>query len=122
MVSKIINMAEKLKDEADRKLEAMFRTEPVRDGGFSVQIVRKVRRQIWIRRLSLPIAITLGLLLAAKPLAQLIGIVPNLLAAVPMNVGGFDSETLANLPQLSTVITGLMLLGAVMMISRMLED
>ena len=56
MTSKIINMAEHIKDDADRMLESMFASDPVPDDGFSVRVVRKVRRRIWVRRLTLPIA------------------------------------------------------------------
>lgn len=115
-------MVEKLKDEADQKLESLFRSESVQDDGFSVSIVKRVRRQIWIRRLSLPVAIGLGALIAAKPLTQLIGAMPKLLAAVPLSIGSLESVSALSLPQASTIIPGLMLLAVVMMFSRMLED
>ena len=53
---KIINMAEKLKDELDLSLESLFGSEPIHDDGFSVRIVSRVRRQMLVRRLSMPIA------------------------------------------------------------------
>ena len=115
-------MAEKLKDEADRKLESLFRSDAVRDDGFSVEVVKRVRRQIWVRRLAMPIAILLGVLISAKPLAQLAGIVSGLVDAVPVDLGGLDSAALMNLPQLSTIFLGIMLLASIMMASRMLED
>lgn len=115
-------MVEKLKDEADRKLESMFRSDPVQDDGFSVNIVGRVRRQTWIRRLSLPVAVGLGVLIAAKPLSQLLVTMPKLLAAVPASVGVLDRVSAVNLPDAATIIPGLMLLAAVMMVSRMLED
>ena len=115
-------MAEKLKDEADRKLESLFKTEAVRDDGFSVQVINRVRRQIWVRRLAMPIAILLGVVIAAKPLMQLSRIVADLVAAVPLDIGGFDSAALIGMPQLSTIILGIMLLATVLMASRMLED
>jgi hypothetical protein len=66
--SKIINMADRLKDEADLKLEALFRTELVQDNGFSGRVVSRVRRQMWVERLSLPTAFVIGAMIAAKPL------------------------------------------------------
>ena len=45
-------MAERLKDDADLKLDALFRSEPVQDDGFSVRVVSRVRRRMWVQRLS----------------------------------------------------------------------
>ena len=55
MISKIINMADKIKDAEDRLLESMFESPPLADDGFSVEIVRKVNRKLWFRRLTLPV-------------------------------------------------------------------
>ena len=79
-------MAERLKDAADLKLESLFRSEPAEDDGFSINVMKRVRRQMWVRRLSLPVAIVLGVLIAAKPLAQLVSAISNLLTAVPTNI------------------------------------
>ncbi len=122
MQSKIIDMAERLKDEADRKLESLFGSEPVRDGGFSDQVLRRVRRQVWIRRLSMPVAVALGALIAAKPLVQLVAAIPKLLTAVPASLGKFEGMSSGSLPQASTIILGLMLLGAITMVSQILEE
>ena len=115
-------MAEKLKDEADRRLESLFGSEPVVDDGFSVTVMQRVRRQVWIRRFSLPIALVIGGMFAAKPLLQLISALPEILAVVPKGVAGIELLSAGNLPQMSTVIMGAMLLGAAMMIGQMLED
>ena len=115
-------MADRLKDAEDLKLESLFRSQPVQDDGFSVNVVSRVRRRIWVRRLALPIAITIGTLIAAKPLLQLAGAVPKLLMIVPDRLGSLNNFPLTSLPQNSTVIFGAMLLFAVMMIGKMLED
>ena len=60
MTSKIINMADKIKDADDRLLESMFAAEPIADAGFSVRIVKKIRRRLWVRRLALPLAAVIG--------------------------------------------------------------
>ena len=73
MTSKIINMAEHFRDDEDRMLETMFASDPIADDGFSVQVVKKVRRRIWVRRLTLPIATLVGSAIAFKPLAELAG-------------------------------------------------
>lgn len=125
MTSKIVNMAERLKDDADRKLEELFGSSDVSDDGFSQKIIARVRRQTWVRRMSMPIAIVLGGLIAAKPIMQLVSVVPNLLSLVPGSVVesmGLSSVSLNSLPPLSTVFMGAMLLIGVMMVSRMLED
>lgn len=118
----IINMADRLKDAEDLKLESLFRSQPVRDNGFSVNVVSRVRRRIWVRRLALPVAITIGTLIAAKPLLQLASAVPKLLMVVPDSMASVSNLQLSSLPQNSTVIFGAMLLFAVMMIGKMLED
>lgn len=118
-------MAERLKDDADRKLEELFGSGDVSDDGFSQKIIARVRRQTWVRRMSMPIAIVLGGLIAAKPIMQLVSVVPNLLSLVPGSVVesmGLSSVSLNSLPPLSTVFMGAMLLIGVMMVSRMLED
>ena len=69
MKSKIINMAEKIKDAEDRLLESLFESPPLADDGFSTGIVRKINRQMWFRRLTLPFAAVIGGVIAFKPLA-----------------------------------------------------
>jgi len=99
----IINMADRLKDDTDLKLESLFRSQ-------------------WVRRLALPVAITVGTLIAAKPLLQLASAIPKLLMIVPDSMSGLDNLPLSSLPQNTTVIFGAMLLFAVMMVGKMLED
>jgi len=116
-------MADRLKDEADTRLESLFRSEPVRDDGFSVRVVARVRRQMWVRRLSLPLAFVIGVALSAKPLLQLANALPKLLGSVPAAAGlSLDKLPINVLPQTSSIIMGVMLLAAVLMIGRMLED
>ena len=118
-------MAERLQDEADKMLESLFRSEPVRDDGFSVNVVKRVRRKMWIQRLSMPVAIAIGAAIAAKPLVQLATAIPNIVTSVPTSVGSvanIEGISLASLPQTSTIILGLVLLGAIMMVSQVLEE
>ena len=56
MTSKIINMADRMKDAEDRIFESLFAAEPIADEGFSDRIVKRIRRHIWIQRLTLPAA------------------------------------------------------------------
>ena len=122
MTSKIINMAERLKDSEDLKLEALFRSEPVLDEGFSARIVSRVQRKMWIRRMSLPIAFVAGAIIAAKPLTQLVGLVPKLVSIVPQSLTSVFDFHLGGMIQGQTVILGIMLLAATLMIGRMLEE
>jgi len=121
LTSKIINMAERLKDSEDLKLEALFRSEPVLDDGFSVRIVSRVRRRMWIRRLSLPTAIAIGAIIAAKPLMQLANLVPKLVSIIPQSLASVFDLQLGGMFQGTTITLGIMLLAAMLMIGRMLD-
>jgi len=118
----IINMADRLKDDADLKLESLFGSQPVLDDGFSVRVVARIRRRIWVRRLALPVAITIGTFIAAKPLLQLASAIPKLLLIMPDSAASLSSLPFSSLPQNSTIVLGAMLLFAVMMVGKMLED
>lgn len=112
-------MAERIKDEQDRMLESMFASEPVADNGFSVRVVKKVRRRIWLRRLTLPTATLVGALIAFKPLTQLVTVIAGLAQMIPQDV--VDTSALV-VPQLPMLVLGAMLLGAFMLGVRMLEE
>lgn len=122
MESKIIIMADRLKDEVDMRLESLFRSEPVRDDGFSARVVSRLRRQMWVRRLSLPFAFAIGAVISAKPVLQLANALPNLLGSVPGIALDLDKLPIGDMPQMSTMVMGVMLLAAVLMVSRMLEE
>ena len=119
MTSKIINMAERIKDEQDRMLESMFASEPIADDGFSARVVGKVRRRIWLRRLTLPVATLIGALVAFKPLTELVTLIAGLVQLIPQDVLGISA---AVIPQLPMLVLGAMLLAACMIGMRMLED
>jgi len=122
LTSKIINMAERLKDSEDLKLEALFGFEPVPDDGFSARLVSRVRRRMWVQRLSLPIAFVIGVIIAAKPLMQLAGLVPKVFGIVPQALGDIFDLQLEGMFQGTTIVWGIMLLAAILMVGRMLED
>ena len=115
-------MADRLKDSEDLKLEALFRSEPVLDDGFSAGVVSRVRRRMWVRRLSLPTAVVAGAIIAAKPLTQFAILVPKLVNIVPQDLTGVFDLQLGGMFQGTTVILGIMLLAAMLMIGRMLEE
>jgi hypothetical protein len=116
--SKIINMADRLKDNEDRKLEALLRSEPLPDGGFSARVMKGVNRRIWVRRLALPIAFVAGAAVAVKPLTQLVVAFSKFLTMIPVNVGGLSIESI---PQASTIILGGLLLVAIMVVPKILD-
>jgi len=115
-------MAERLKDEGDRKLEALFSLAPVRDDGFSVRVVSGIKRRLWVRRLSLPVAFVTGGALSIKPMLQLAGAMPGLLGSIPDGLLNLDKLPISSLPQMSTIMMGAALLVVVMMFGRMLEE
>ena len=122
MTSKIINMAERMKDKEDLQLEAMFRSDPLADDGFSAQVLKRVRRRIWVRRLSLPIAIAIGIAISAKPLLQITGVAAGLVESLLGLSLSLDQLPLGNLPQASTIMVGVTLVMAAMLGSRLLEE
>ena len=129
MTSKIINMAEKLKDSEDRYLESMFQAEPIADDGFSGQVVARIRRRLWLRRLALPAAMLLGGAIAIKPASQLLSAVSKLLTATPAEVLESSVDRLPQLQGVSIsgsvvqfVVFGALLLAAAVIGARMLPD
>ncbi len=112
-------MVDRLKDNEDKLLESLFRSDPVLDNGFSLKVVSEINRRIWIRRLTLPAAFVVGAAIAVKPLSQLAVTFSKLLTLIPTN---FDGLSLGNFPQISTVLLGGLLLAALMMVSKMLEE
>ena len=119
MTSKIINMAEKIKDAEDRLLESLFAADPIADDGFSDRIVTRIRRRLWIRRLALPVAVLIGGGIAAKPLAQLALAASKLLAVMPQDLLAVPTDWI---PQIQLFVVGALLLVAGSLGLRMLED
>jgi len=122
LTSKIINMAERLKDEADRQLEALFRSAPLPDDGFSSRIVARVRRRVWMRRLALPGGFAVGLLLGARPLAEAFEFLPALAGSLFGDLLEIQSVPGLNLPGSTTVMLGISLVIVAFMATRLLEE
>jgi len=112
-------MAERIKDAEDRLLESMFASSPVADDGFSARVVRNVRRQLWYRRLMLPMAAVIGGAIAFKPLTGLVAALANLSVLIPQDA--INAAT-SSIPQLQTVILGAILLGAGLLGARLLDQ
>lgn len=108
-----------MKDREDMKLEALFRSGTIRDDGFSERVVRRIRRRVWIRRWTLPIAMAIGGLIAAKPAMELMSLLPVVLDLVPEPIREMPAEWL---PQLPLVVSALAAGGAMIFFVRLLED
>ncbi len=119
MTSKIINMADRIKDAEDRLLESMFATGPVADDGFSDRIVRRIRRRVWLRRLAMPVAVLLGAAIAIEPVVSLFQTMSGLTALMPDTL--FDLPE-GWIPQLQTVVLAGMLVVTAIFGLRMIED
>lgn len=115
-------MADRLKDSEDLKLEALFRSEPVPDNGFSGRIVARIRRRMWLQRLTLPAAIGTGAMIALKPVAQLASVVPTVVAIVPQDIMGMVVLPVEGLIEGPTIVLGGILLAVMLMVGRMLEE
>jgi len=119
LISKIINMAEHNRDDQDRLLESMFASSPIADDGFSVRVVRRVRRRIWVRRMALPVATLIGAAISFKPIAGLVAMLAGFAQLIPQDVVNLSYHAL---PQLPFIVLGAMLLATCMVGLRTLED
>lgn len=126
MKSKIINMVDRLKDSEELRLEAMFKSDPLPDLGFSKKVMTRVRRQMWIRRLTMPVALVIGGSIAIKPASDLVITVTKVFNALPSNLTSLavdlPSLSVDSLPQMTTFLVS----GAIALIAlgfvRALED
>ena len=122
-------MVEKLQDAEDRLLEAMFRSESIPDDGFSGRVVTRIRRDIWVRRLALPVAMLIGGAIAVKPASQLLVAGSKLLTVVPQGVLDAPASWIPQMETVvfgasltQTVVLGAMLLAAGLLGTRMLVE
>lgn len=123
MKSKIINMVERLKDKEDRKLESLFASESIADNGFSQKVVSRVRRRIWIQRLSLPIAFVVGGAIAVKPLSQFVAAMSKMFVFIPQSFSSrIESVPFDRLPPVSSIFIAATLVMVFLLVSRLLED
>jgi hypothetical protein len=113
-------MADKLKDAEDELLESLFAAEAIADDGFSARIEGRIRRRLWVQRLSLPIAAIIGGIIAFKPAAGLVTVLADVaLHILPAETGSALYDWLPPAPQL---VAGVLLLAVAMVSLRMLED
>lgn len=112
-------MADRLKDNEDLALEALFRAEPIADDGFSKRVVGRLRKRIWTRRIMLPAAVFTGSAIAAKPVSDLLAGLGDFASTVP---GAASALPLESLPSTYTLVAGGMLLAIALFGLNMLEE
>ena len=84
-----------------------------------MQTVWRIRRRIWVQRLSLPVAMLIGAAIAIKPLMQLVSIGSRLLGAVSQEL---PAVPVASIIQLPVIIVAVVVLAIGMLSVRMLEE
>ena len=112
-------MVEKTKDAEDRILGELLDSPRLADDGFSNRVVRRIRRRLWLRRLTVPVAGTIGGVIAFKPLTGLVSLAKNLSALIPEN---FVAMATGSIPQFQTLVLGAVLLGVCLLGLRLLEE
>ena len=122
MNSTIINMVDRMKDADDRMLETLFASEPLADDGFSARIETRIRRRLWVRRLTLPVAAIIGGSIAIKPLATLLTLVFELTSLLPSEFTQKLASSALPVPTPTTLVLGGVLVALVVAGARMLED
>ncbi|MEM1173622.1 MAG: hypothetical protein AAGA33_00980 [Pseudomonadota bacterium] len=112
-------MAERNMDKQDEFLTELFTSAPIADDGFSRRVLRRVRRQIWVDRLALPVAVIVGFAFAFKPLMQLSSIIPSLAGVLPV-----DSLQMPAIPAVDSqmLVLGGLLLFIVLFAAQAVED
>ncbi len=105
MTSKIINMADKIKDAEDRLLEALLGFDTIADDGFSERVLARIRRGIWLRRLALPVAILVGGAIAARPVLDVVTATSKLVSVAPGSVLDLPATLLPQLQNLPIGVT-----------------
>jgi hypothetical protein len=96
-------MAEKMQDAEDRLFAALLRADEIEDAGFSNRIVTRIRRDIWLRRLALPVAMLLGGAIAVRSLLQLGSVFSVLIESLRVNPVALPATMVAQLPMILTV-------------------
>ena len=119
MINKIIRLADRMKDEEDLKLEALFRSDAVNDDGFSDRVTRRIRWRMRVRRFALPLAILLGGAIAAKPAMEILLVASRLVTVIPTELRSLPLESL---PQMPVVVGGLAVAAVAAMFLRTLEQ
>gem|GEM_PF-608077 len=126
MKSKIINMVDRLRDKEDLRLDALLKSDPVPDLDFSQLVMKRLRRQMWIRRLTMPMAVFMGGLIAFKPASELIVTVSKVITALPIDLTivsvDIPSLSVGWLPQMTTIVFTAAIALVALILAPTLED
>jgi hypothetical protein len=117
--SKIINMAEKIRDPEDVLLEDLFAAEAIADDGFSERIVARIRRRNWLRRGAFFAAISIGGAVAFRPAAEIVSLVYRITLELSTGLFGVSTDWI---PSLTMMLAGGVLFAATMLALRIVED
>ena len=107
-------MVDRIKDKEELRLEALFRSDPLPDNDFSAKVMTRVRRQIWIRRLTMPIALVLGGLIAFKPATEVVSSMSKIMSVLPASLTNISLD-LPNVPVDSVTQVTPYLIGGAML-------
>jgi hypothetical protein len=110
-------MVDRIKDSEELRLEALFRSDPLPDNDFSAKVMARVRRQIWIRRLTMPIALVLGGLIALKPATEVVSSMFKVINVLPASLTNISLD-LPSMPLDSvTQVTPYLIGGAMLFLA-----
>lgn len=112
-------MADKIRDADDQMLEALFSSEPIADNGFSGRVVSKIRRRLWIRRLTLPTAAAIGAAVSLKPLGALVAMLFSFVESLPIEVVTVSTSWV---PPVPLIALGGILFAALMFGLQLFEE
>lgn len=119
-------MVDRIKDSEELRLEALFRSDPLPDNDFSTKVMTRVRRQIWTRRLTMPIALVLGGLIALKPATEIVSSMSKVMNLLPASLTSvsldFPSVPVDSMPQISAYLIGGALIFLALFFFQALED
>lgn len=119
-------MVDRLRDKEDLRLDALFKSDPVPDLDFSQLVMKRLRRQMWIRRLTMPMAVFMGGLIAFKPASDLIVTVSKVITAPPIDLTivsvDIPSLSVGWLPQMTTIVFTAAIALVALILAPTLED
>ena len=108
-----------MRDEIDERLAALLRPERIADDGFSDRITRRIRRRVWVRRLTIPVAAVLGGAVALNPLASMVALLFEFLRSLPFD---FVATTTGWLPSAPLIASGGLLLIVMLLGLRVIDE
>jgi len=87
-------------NDEDLQLENIFSLTEILDEGFSLRVGQKIQRWNRIRQISLTLAVTIGGVIAIKPLIYLLGIIFPIVNNLSLRWSDVPVESLMSMPSL----------------------